>query len=115
MAVPLEPFHLLGERKPIVRDLFKRAFDVWLGCSPCPLPSLDAATAILFGPRAHLTSFVMQSGIIRCAAHCSTSAIACRPSALQSGGCAARLYFPVLFARIAVFIVNNNRAMGADA
>ena len=74
--MPLEPFHLLGERKPIVRDLFKRAFDVWLGCSPGPLPSLDAATAILFSPRAHLTPFVMQSRVTRRAAYCSARAVA---------------------------------------
>jgi hypothetical protein len=58
---------------------------------------------------------------------------ASRPEgALQSGGSAPLLYFPVFFifsspgappraciflffARIAVFIVNNTRAMGADA
>jgi hypothetical protein len=27
---------------------------VLLACSACPLPSLDAATAILFSPRAHM-------------------------------------------------------------
>ena len=100
MAVPLEPFHLLGERKPIVRDLFKRAFDVWLGCSPCPLPSLDAATAIFFSPRAHLTPFVMQSGVTRRAAYCSPNR-------------RCRVTFRAPAARNAVFIVNNNPAMGA--
>jgi hypothetical protein len=49
---------------------------VLLGCSPRPLPSLDAATAIFFSPRAHMTSFVMQSWVIRRAAHCSANAVA---------------------------------------
>jgi hypothetical protein len=54
--MPLQPFRLFGERKPIAGNVFECLSDIRLGCLCCALLRMDSATAILISAGVHLVA-----------------------------------------------------------